>query len=71
METYEVELEVSYTATVIVDAKSESDARHYGRENVQRHIANGHFDHLEDYHADFDVSVKKLEGKRLDDYLGN
>ncbi len=72
METYEVEVEVSYTATVIVDAGSEADARHYGRQDVQRHIANGNFDHLEDYHEDRnEVSVTKLEGERLDDYLGN
>ena len=62
METYEVEVEVSYTATVIVDANSESDARHYGRQDVQRHVANGHFDCLEDYHEDqCEVSVTKLD----------
>jgi len=66
METYEVEVEVSYTATVIVDASSASDAREYGRRDVQRHVVNGHFDRLEEYHEDqCEVSVTKL------DYLEN
>ena len=51
----------SYKASVYIDdTDNKSNAEKYGCDDIEKHIANGAYDQLEDYKDNYDVTIEEV-----------